>query len=530
MTRRLLVLTVLALAPISVFSQARRDESPDANSRKDQPQRSLQSDGGVCVGRDINEINIPLQWHAKNCLLLHGGFSDVSGSFIGLSYSTRNFLRLGEILSLSSEYGVRRRRVQFGFDKSSLFGTPVQAGFTVYGQRFHYDQARESSVFAFQREIPEFNPLVGDRLDYVSHSYGGTAFAKYPLRGISSHVKLTYSYDVSDFRTLTASTSDYFTNFNFQDLFGPNVLNGIRTSKLTPSFTRNTLDDSITLTRGTALSFSTAVAGLGGNVNTIEPAVEAEYFHSGFKKSHVIGARVLGRLLTGYGGNAVPPFDRYYMGGEQDLRGFDSWSISPIVYVPSSTAVNILNNDGTPRTEIVFIGGVPTLVNVTMPVPIYRIVSSGGDTKVVMNLEYRIPMGGPFTLAFFTDAGVNRLTFRNQLQVSGGWIDALNRDFPGAAFDGHPHFQPGTQKIRMSNGVELQVLVPKIKAPLRFYGAYNPLVYQDTVQAPLVLDANAFPNAATYRNALVVLNTPVPWREHRFLFRFSIGRTFGGRS
>ncbi len=170
-----------------------------------------------------------------------------------------------------------------------------------------------------------------------------------------------------------------------------------------------------------------------------------------------------------------------------------------------------------------------TLTNVTQTVPVYRFVSSGGDTKVVMNIEYRIPIGGPVTMAFFTDAGVNRLTFRNQLKVFAGLIDMLNEQFPTAGFDNHPRFQPGTQKLRMSSGAELQFLVARFKAPLRFYIAYNPLGYRNIVQAPLVADRYAYPNEATYESALSTVYAPVALRERRVMLRFSISRTFGGR-
>ena len=39
------------------------------------------------------------------------------------------------------------------------------------------------------------------------------------------------------------------------------------------------------------------------------------------------------------------------MGGENDIRGFDIWSISPVAYIPTSQTVNLLNNDGTPRQQ-----------------------------------------------------------------------------------------------------------------------------------------------------------------------------------
>ena len=113
---------------------------------------------------------------------------------------------------------------------------------------------------------------------------------------------------------------------------------GIRTSKVVPSFSYNTVDHPITPSRGKSLFISTTFAGsaMGGNVNMIEPTIDAKYFRCGFLKGHVIGAHVLGRFVSGYGGRSAPPFNRFYMGGEIDVRGFDIWGISPIAYVPSS--------------------------------------------------------------------------------------------------------------------------------------------------------------------------------------------------
>jgi len=422
---------------------------------------------------------------------------------------------------------MRLRRLQFGFDRPSLFGKPIQTGFTIYGQRFNYNQGRESSIFAFQRDIPLFSQArPEDLLNYVSHAYGGTVFAQYPVRGTFSRLSVTYSYDVSDIKPLTRSTGEYFGYLDFQSAGGSNTLNGIRTSKLTPAFTYNTVDHPISPTRGTALSISMAVAGLGGNVNTIEPAIEAKHFLAGIKRGHVIGVHLFGRLLTGYGGHLAPPFNRYYMGGENDVRGFDSWSIGPITYMPSSATVNVLNLDGSPRIQKIIVNGMQVFVNVTQMIPVFRLVSPGGDTNVAANFEYRIPIARPLTLALFTDAGVNRLSFPGQLRLNPDRIDLLNAQFPQAAFSGRLIIPPGTQKIRMSTGAELQVRVPRMNAPLRFYGAYNPIVYRGNPGAPPPFDRSLFPNDLTYLNALQTVGAPTPFRERHFTFRFSIGRTF----
>ncbi len=96
---------------------------------------------------------------------------------------------------------------------------------------------------------------------------------------------------------------------------------------------------------------------MGGNVNQLEPVLDAKYFRkSPLNPKHVIGFHVLGKWVTGYGGKVAPPFNRFYMGGENDIRGFDIWGISPIACVPTSS-VQVLNNDGTPRMQS---GSTPT--------------------------------------------------------------------------------------------------------------------------------------------------------------------------
>ena len=168
-------------------------------------------------------------------------------------------------------------------------------------------------------------------------------------------------------------------------------------------------------------------------MNQIEPVLDAKYFRKGFKPGHVIGMHVLGRFLTGYGGKTAAPTNRFYMGGENDIRGFDIWGISPIAYVPTSGTVNVLNNDGSPRQQkAVDSTGAVTFVNVTQTIPTYQLVFPGGDTSVVGNLEYRIPIFGPVTLAHFLDAGINKLALSSQLEDQSGPHQLIERPVPGS--------------------------------------------------------------------------------------------------
>jgi outer membrane protein insertion porin family len=161
-----------------------------------------------------------------------------------------------------------------------------------------------------------------------------------------------------------------------------------------------------------------------------------------------------------------------------------------------------------------------------MKVPIYQLVFPGGDTQMVGNFEYRIPIVGPVTLAAFVDAGVNKILRRGQLSMDADRINTLNTAYPQAGFNPQAVIAPGTQRPRMSTGLELQVLLPVVNAPFRLYWAYNPMIVREFLQPPIVTDRSFFPNQQTFINSLASFGQSYPFYEKRSTFRFTIGRTF----
>lgn len=510
---RLWEISILRLNQLGYFEPLKEEEAADI--KRD-------------TKTDTVDLTLKVKERGKNSIQLNGGVSALAGSFIGFSYATNNFLGLGETLSLSTQLGTMQRAIQFGFTEPYLFDRPIQSGFTLYLSRFNYDQARQASVLAGYNLTSLYNQLGQQNLlNYVSNSYGGTVFASYQLRRSFARVGISYGYDISHIKTLTDAANSYFDYLDFQGVSGPNSLSGIRTSKLTPSFTYNTVNHPITPTAGKSIFASVAMAGIGGNVNTLEPTVDLKYFRRGFRKGNVIGMHFLGRFLTGYGGKVAPPFSRYYIGGENDIRGFDIWGISPFGFIPSVAQIPVLNADGTPRTQkFLGSGGVPVYSTVQMNIPIYQLVAPGGDTNLTGNFEYRIPIVGPVTLAPFFDAGLDKLSRPGQLQLNPGRVDQLNAQFPQANFDGRVQIAPGTQKVRMSTGIELQVLLPVVNAPFRVYWAFNPSIVRENLVPPLAVDRSLFPNNATYNEAIQTYGQPYPLYERRSTFRFSVGRTF----
>ena len=85
-----------------------------------------------------------------------------------------------------------------------------------------------------------------------------------------------------------------------------------------------------------------------------------------------------------------------------------------------------------PRQQKQIVNGVTQFAPVTMTIPSYQVTFPGGDTSMVTNFEYRIPIVGPVTLAIFADAGIDKLALPSQLKLNPGRIDQLNSEFPQA--------------------------------------------------------------------------------------------------
>jgi len=491
-------------------------------------------------GTSTVDINLKVKERGKNSISLNGGVSGIAGTFVGLNYATNNFLGLGDTLSIGGQVGTLTDNVSVGFTHPYIFDKPLTAGISVYLRRFDYNQGRQISLLEGVNVTGLYNELgSANVLNYIQDSKGISFSASYPIKRSFARFGLAVGYDISSIKTESQGALTYFTYLSFERVNGPNALNGIRTFSLTPSYTYNSKNNFLNPSAGKSIFFSIAAAGsvLGANVNSLRPTFDGQYYHRSPKwPKNVLAFHLTASTIFGYGGKSAPPQARIFMGGENDVRGFQFYSISPVAYLPSTASVPILNpctvssssctNGGTQRTQNVLVDGILTSEPVSLNVPVYQIITPGGDTQGVFNFEYRIPLFGPITMAPFVDAGVNKVAWKNQLRVNPGEISLLNSQYPEAAFTNDVVLQAGTQKPRMSTGLEIQVVLPIVQAPFRIYYAYNPFVVREYLQAPIVLDRSEFPNQTTFINAVNTYSPSYPDFEQRGTFRFTIGRTF----
>src|SRR5260370_14904741 len=158
------------------------------------------------------------------------------------------------------------------------------------------------------------------------------------------------------------------------------------------------------------------------------------------------------------------------MGGENDIRGYDIRSISPVTYIPTARGQWLFYND--PAS-----GG--TLRAFTIPVLTYTATLPGGDLQGFGNIEYRIPIVGPVQAALFFDGGTNGISNRSGLKLDPSALSnncnglpplSLVCQFPDAKITPQLPIQSGTNfRLRGSAGIEFVVRLPIVQAPFRIY-------------------------------------------------------------
>ena len=111
----------------------------------------------------------------------------------------------------------------------------------------------------------------------------------------------------------------------------------------------------------------------------------------------------------------APPLDRFYMGGDTDIRGFDIRAISPVAFFPTAINVPLQNPDG---TTVPLNPANPRQGAYNITIPVSQIIFPGGDTNIVTNLEYRVPIVGPVTMAPFVDTGWDFVSKDSQLAIA----------------------------------------------------------------------------------------------------------------
>ncbi len=512
------------------------------------------------------DLLLKVKEKGKNSIGLNGGVSGFSGAFLGLNYSTNNFLGLGETLSVQANLGSISRTFMFGFTQPYVRNRPINIGFQIFNNKQDYNAAKNYQATTGA----SLNLSDAEKSLTQNYNVGSDGFnfsVSYPLkRHAFQRVGLTYSWSKSSISTFSTASQTYFQTIAFRSgVQGSNPLAGIINSSVSFSYTYDTISNPLRPREGKQYTAFVQAAGIWGSVRYINPVVgykrfiPMHYLVPSKEGHNVLGIRAQLGYIQGFGGEVAPPNNRFYSGGEMELRGFDVRAATPYGYVPTRVNFQLTNPDGScvPRDP----NNPEDNQCIVVPLPIYGIASVGGDSNLTVNAEYRIPVVGPFTFAFFDDFGIDTAVNHGQLEQSPEGFATLTSPLygcpvfnNGACQGGIPGSEVGFRKDihpvqgtnfvpRMSLGGELSVLMPIINAPFRLYYAYNPL---RLYERPYCNDVNLgekqlscsgelitqamFPSTAaglyTYQEAIEAYGAQDIFREPRKTFRLTVSTTF----
>jgi outer membrane protein insertion porin family len=512
------------------------------------------------------ELLLKVKEKGKNSIGMNGGVSGYSGAFLGVNYQTNNFLGLGETLSVQANLGSISRTFLFGFTQPYIRNRPINVGFQIFNNKQDYN-AQKNYQATTGASLNLSNAEKSLTQNYNVGSDGINFSVSYPLkRHAFQRVGLTYSLTRSNITAFSTASQTFFQTIAFRSgVQGSNPLAGIVNSSIGFTYTYDTVSNPLRPRDGKSYSAYLQAAGIWGSVRYINPVVSYKrfipmhYLIPSRDGRNVLGFRAQLGYIQGLSGDVAPPNNRFYDGGEQQLRGFDVRGATPYGYVPTRVNFQLTNPDGScvPRD--------PTNPQdnqcIQVPLPIYGIASIGGDTSFTTNVEYRIPVVGPFDFKLFNDFGIDAAVNHGQLKQSPEGFASLTAPLYGCPVYNNGSCQGGIsgsqvgfrQDIRpvsgtnfvprMSTGAELSVFMPIINAPFRLYYAYNPLrLFERPYCNDVVLGQKQFSCAAelitrsmfppggagdyTYQEAIQSYGSQYVFREPRKTFRLTVSTTF----
>ena len=401
------------------------------------------------------DVGLRLKERDRQRVDMSGGGGTTGGTSISADYSNSNLTGRGDRLAGRLRIGTRERSGAVTFSTMSYGKLPISFDLSGFYERLEFVN---TSTLEQGRE-----PLFTER------TAGGSIAAFLPLNGArytiaaTTRVGLVYSFTSTNLADALFTTGSSVRSLE---------QSGLRTASITSLISHNTLDREFDPLRGERLLIGAEIGArmLGGSLNTFKPYIDYRRFWSSGNEVNgreptAIGFRIRAAHIRAFGEafreqalstvRGVPVFRRVFLGGETEVRGYDVNSIAPLARV-----------DRFVLTE----GNPPTFASTEVrPV--------GGDTQLVFNAEYRVPMIWRISSAAFVDIGAS-LNTRSLIKESFLTMTTIQATGePVTVLTVLEPLKPGQNSFpvyRASLGGEIRFPIPVLNIPLRLIFAWNP--------------------------------------------------------
>ena len=243
---------------------------------------------------DEVDLKVKVKERPTGALMAGFGYSTFSSFGVSGTLMERNLWGKGYMVSLQAAFTGLRDAYTFSFTNPRFNDTPLSIGTELYHWRDDY-------------------------IDYTKKTTGGVLRFAYPI-GEYTAVGWGYRLDRYEIYDVDRDASQYIKDY----------ADGVRyTSVGLGRIIRDTTNKDRPTT-GNIDIFSVEYGGgiLGGDDDFITLSAEHQTYYE-LRPDHVLHARIKGSALLQNGSAEVPVFERFWMGGMQSVRGYNSRDIVP---------------------------------------------------------------------------------------------------------------------------------------------------------------------------------------------------------
>jgi outer membrane protein insertion porin family len=263
---------------------------------------------------DKVDVRLKVEEQNRNQVNFGAGVSQYDGFFGNVTFTTANFLGRGESLTLSAQMGQRATNYQLSFTEPFLFDRPITAGFDLHSRKNDYYTSTNEISYS---EVRQGVTVTGGR-----------------LLGHFTRAYLSHSYEVIDVAVADSLLDETPDSASAGvPLFNPYLDSGRHIeSRLSPTLVYNTVDNPFLPRTGMRITGSYQVAGglFGGTTSYIKPETEVVLYIPHTSRT-ALGLRGNTGWLRPYGTtDTLPYYLRYFLGGENQIRGVDIRTVGPV--------------------------------------------------------------------------------------------------------------------------------------------------------------------------------------------------------
>jgi outer membrane protein insertion porin family len=287
------------------------------------------------------DVDIKVKERPTGFFSIGGGYSSVEKFIAMIELTQGNLFGRGQFIKLRAELGGRTTYYDITFRDPWFLDKPLSFSTNVYKISKEYPE--------YDKEATGFGMSLGKR--FREYWWG----------------ELAYNFENAKISNVDEDDPDV--SDIIKDQIGTST-----TSSITPSLTRDSRDNYLDPSKGSRNSIYTTFAGLGGSNKFFKGEADSAWFFPLGSTTVMLRGRL--GYAAGFGGEELPLYERFYVGGINTVRGLGYGDAGP------------KDDDGDPI---------------------------GGTEELIFNIEYIFPLISEIRLkgVVFFDAGNSYENFKN---------------------------------------------------------------------------------------------------------------------